>query len=1239
MTDQYQLRDRYTADAATVFLTGIQALARLPIEQLRADQRAGHNTAAFVSGYQGSPLGGYGEEAGRAAKHAPEFEMVVRPALNEEAAATAVMGSQVAVNQPDCRYDGIVGIWYGKAPGVDRAADALRHAVFTGTSMMGGAVALVGDDPASKSSTLPSSSAGVLADLHMPLLYPGDPGEALDLGRHAIAMSRATGLWSALKIVADVADGTASIELDPDRVRPVIPEIDGVRYHHSPDGRLLPPHNLEVEREILTVRYELALRYAAENRLNHTVVNPADAWLGIVASGITYREVREAMARLGLATDSEIAAAGVRILKMGMPLPFNAATVRDFADGLDQVMVIEEKQPNVESLVKDALYDLAVRPAVTGKVDQQGQPLFPVYGALDADTLRPLLHRQLVDRLGDRLAPPVKSRERELIPLRVQRSPFFCSGCPHNRSTEVPDGSLVGAGIGCHTMTLYMEEERVGEYTGVTCMGSEGGQWWGMADFLERDHYIQNLGDGTYFHSGQLAIQGAIAAGVNMTYKLLYNGTVAMTGGQDPKGQLAPADVATVLLTQGASRVLITADDPDRYRGVSLPKGVDVWHRDRLIEAQEELAQVKGVTVLIHDQACAAEARRDRKRGLVATPTQRVVINHRICEGCGDCGQVSNCLSVQPLDTPFGRKTKIDQTTCNLDYSCLDGDCPSFMTIELEPDPDAPEADSGGLLSRLGPLTRKATSRLGSGSSSTGGQDRTGLTERLRRRRSARHAEADALDSLDDSDALNTFTLNTTPSIELGDPPAGALPHPVLVVPAEDFAMRVTGIGGTGVVTVAQVLGTAAMLDGFHVRGLDQIGLSQKAGPVVSDVRLSTSAPAATNRLGDAQADLLLAFDQLTAASPRGMLTADPQRTAVVGSTSPVPTGEMITRPDLSMPSPEELVGYIADHTRADQQHWADAQQLTKALFGQATTANMFVVGMAVQAGALPIGSERIEEAIALNGVAVEANQLAFRWGRALITDPELVHRTAEAAHRGRSRESTDGGTAPIPGVPGSIALRIDQLHELVATDTERLTMFASELIEWGDTSDAEGWLDVVERVARSERQLEPDQMGRLTEAVAANLYKLIAYKDEYEVARLMTDPDGLAAARAVAGESGTVAWKLHPPMLRALGMDSKITIGSWAEPGIRTLAKGKRLRGTPADPFGRAEVRKVERQLPGEFIKAVDRALAALSADTYATAVGLAELPDLVRGYEDIKLANVAIYREALAIALADLR
>ena len=1151
-TTAYRLQDRYLAPSGRVMLSGLQALARIPIEQLHADRRAGSNTAAFLSGYQGSPLGSFDSEIRRALALVPELPMVFQPALNEEYAATAVMGSQLAAGRPDARYDGVLGLWYGKGPGVDRAADALRHAAYAGTARSSGVVAVVGDDPAAKSSTIPSSSAGVLADLHLPLLYPADAAEALDLGRHAVALSRSTGLWAALKIVSDVADGTATVDLDPERVVPIMVGADRPLRVPLPAGRLLTPLTLEIERDIFEVRYAIATEYASANRLNAATVDPSDAWIGIVSSGITYRDVREALSQLGLRTDDDVAACGIRLFRMQMPIPFDAGSVRAFARGLDEVVVIEEKLPNLEILVKDALYGGPDRPRVLGKRDELDQPLVPGYGALDADLIVGALRRRLTARLGDRLAPAPAPR-RELIPISVARTPFFCSGCPHNRSTVVPEGSVVGAGIGCHTMALFMEPERVGDIVSVTAMGNEGTQWIGMAPFVETPHLIQNLGDGTFFHSGQLAITAAVAAQVDITYKLLYNGAVAMTGGQHPEGQLGVADIAHNLVRQGVARVLITTDDPGDYHRASLPSGVEVWHRDRLVEAQELLAGVRGVTVLIHDQACAAESRRLRKRGALETPTRRVVIDHRICEGCGDCGRVSNCLSVQPFETEYGTKTRIDQTTCNLDYSCLEGDCPSFITID----------------------TSKAPSR--------------------RRRR------------------------GRTPSVVSAERPVA---DPIPIIRADALNIRLTGIGGTGVVTVAQIIGTAAMLAGYEVRGLDQIGLSQKAGPVVSDLRLRRDDPAYTSRIGDGQADVLIALDQLVAASVKGLRVLGHDRTVIVGSTSSTPTGAMVAGRSLQMPEPAELAATIGGGSGEAPQFWTDAVAETTALFGDAQTANTFVVGVAVQVGALPLPPDHLEEAIRLNGVAVEDNLAAFRAGR-------------ERGLAGRRSSATATDDALLE-LPGDLAAAVAGFE--LPGDLDRLVRHrVADLIGYQDERLALGYLDEIGRVAAAERSAVGVE-GELTRTVAEQLYRLLAYKDEYEVARLMRSGSGREAVQQViADRGGRYTYRLHPPVLRSLGLRHKIGVPEWAMPAFGLLARGKRFRGTALDPFGHNELRRAEQSLPGEYLAALRPALAALHPENHDAVVRLALLPDLVRGYETLKLRRIAEFRTSLASAAAE--
>ncbi|MFM2069770.1 MAG: hypothetical protein RLZZ623_33 [Actinomycetota bacterium] len=1121
-----------------MFLSGAQALARLPFEQLRIDRSAGWNTAAYVTGYQGSPLASYDRDitavAGLAA--ADGLRLVFQPGMNEELAATAVMGSQLSVTLDSCRYDGVIGIWYGKAPGLDRASDALRHAVFAGTSSKGGAVALVGDDPTAKSSTLPSSSDATLVDLHIPVLFPGDVQEAVDLGRHAIALSRASGLWTSIKIVEAVADGTGTVELHPERVVPVIPtmEVNGTVFVPRPSGRLITPFTLDMEREFQEVRLELARQYGVENHLNAVAVRGPSDWIGIAASGHTYHELREALRLLGLRTDDDLRAVGIRLLKLGLPIPLDRGLIRSFAAGLTEVMVVEDKNPTLEWAVVEALYSQNERPVVCGKRTPDGSPLLPSTGSLSADIIAPRLRARLLQRISaERLTPdPAQAAAaHSLIPLSVNRTPFFCSGCPHNTSTRTPDDALVGGGIGCHTMVMLMEPDRFGHIVGVTAMGNEGAQWFGMAPFVDDAHLFQNIGDGTLFHSGMLAVRAAVANGVNITYKVLYNGAVAMTGGQDPFGQLDVAHLTQVFLAEGVGRVLITADDVGRYRAITLPPGVEVWDRSRIIEAQELLRTVKGTTVLIHDQRCAAELRRDRKRGRATTPAWRVVIDQRVCEGCGDCGDVSNCLSVQPIDTPFGRKTAIDQATCNFDASCVKGDCPSFLTV-------TPSRSS-----RRTRTPKEGIARSGSGG--RGGSRGVDITD---------------------------------------------LPAPPVRAFERDFTIRLSGIGGTGVVTVSQILGTAAMLNGFQVRGLDQTGLSQKAGPVVSDVRISRDRPQPSNRATAGSVDTLIAFDILVAASDAHIGGTSPHRTIVVASTAAVATGSMVVHPDTPFPHDEALTR-LRTQSRALIE--ADAFGATTRGLGDAAMANVYLLGVATQYGHVPISAEHIEAAISLNGVAVDKNLTAFRMGRRdahLNAEPALV-------------------VAP----EGSDEL-IDRLQ--------------ADLVGYQSARYGRRYRDALDEVATRGDAL-------LTRAVAVNLHKLMAYKDEYEVARLLLRPESREAAEAIGGAGAKVQWNLHPPMLRALGMHRKIRLGRWARPLFVALRGGKRLRGTAVDPFGRNEVRRQERAMITEYLDAVGRLVGAYRPESSAEAVAIASLPDSVRGYEHLKLRRAAAYRTELTTRL----
>ena len=1159
---------RYLADTGAVQMTGVQALVRLALDVRRADLRAGGSGALYISGYEGSPLGGYDLELGRNAALLAEHDIVFRPAVNEELAATAVQGTQLASTMADKRVEGVTGLWYGKSPGLDRAADALRHANLCGTHRSGGAVALVGDDPGAKSSTVPGASELLLADLGIPTLYPADPQQVLDFGLHAVAMSRASGLWTALKIVTNVADGSGTVRVDRDRLSRTMPDftIGGIAYTHGVTAKLAGPALLELERSRNGARLELARRYARANRLN-TVSGAADgARLGIVAAGKSYADVCQALSMLGLDGD-EPARHGIRLLRLGMIHPLEPEILAEFAAGLHEIVVVEEKRPFLENAVKELLFGRPGAPGVTGKHAPDGRELLAAHGELGPDAVA----AALADRIlaGGR-APSVEAwldgrrgrTPRTTLPLAM-RTPYFCSGCPHNSSVRTPPGSLVGAGIGCHGLALLMAPDLVGEITGLTQMGGEGAQWIGMAPFLTRTHLLQNLGDGTFHHSGSLAVRAAIAAGVDVTYKLLYNSAVAMTGGQQAQGQMSVADIARAMTAEGVKKIIVTTEEPGSHRR-ALPRGVEVWHRDRLVEAQERLAAISGVTMLIHDQECATELRRKRKRGLVPDPVERVVINERVCEGCGDCGAQSNCLSVWPVDTEFGRKTRIDQSSCNKDLSCLKGDCPSFLTVT------------------------PGTKRPARGSA--------------------------APDSVVDAASL------PEPRSPFGRQ-AGPGQHTI----------RVLGIGGSGVVTVSQILSVAAATAGLHVQSLDQTGLAQKGGAVVSDIKISRSALHGAGKAAAGEVDLYLGADLLVAADPAQLEAAEPGRTVAVFATGEVPTGGMVSDTAKTFPDAAALIGLIAERTDTARNVFFDARAFSNALFGQDQFANLLLVGAAYQSGVLPIPAEAIEQAIALNAVQVESNTQAFRRGRQFVSDPGAFHAAAGPT-------PADAAVATTPSAAPAARKLMDLVDAPPTGELSRLLAIrVPELIAYQNVRYARTYVDFVEQVRRAEAERTPGSTA-VAEAVARHLHMLMAYKDEYEVARLSLAPDVLEAVEARFGPDAKVAYRLHPPVLRALGMRGKISLGGWFRPVFRLLAALRHVRGTRLDPFGRTEVRRVERGLIGEYREVIGAALTMLRPDNAALVVKLANLPDGIRGYERIKLENVARYHRDLAAVRLEL-
>jgi indolepyruvate ferredoxin oxidoreductase len=1141
----FSLDAKYRQEEGLIFLSGIQALVRLPLDQHRADKRRGLNTATLISGYRGSPLGGFDLTLERNPDLLREHNVVFISGVNEDLGATAVYGSQLANLFPNPKYDGVLGMWYGKAPGVDRTGDIFKHANYAGTSRTGGVLALAGDDPLSKSSTLPSHSEVALFDAFLPVLFPGNTQEILDYGRLGFELSRYTGLWVGFKIVTNVADEIGTAEVSPDRIVTIDPGfmLDGRPWMQKQNPMLLPPWGLDTEREIHVGRLEAAKAFAAANRLNRITVPTPDAWLGIAAPGKAYYDLREALRELGL-DDDGLRRHGIRLLKVGMLYPMEPGIVKEFAGGLEELLVIEEKRAFVELFIRDVLYNQTLRPQITGKHDLEGKRLVPPDAELDADKIAQIVAKRLERKLHlpsitSRVALLEAMRERP-APLSLARQPYFCSGCPHNRSTLLPEGSMASAGIGCHGMALGMDRRTFG----ITHMGGEGVQWVGIAPFTNTKHLFQNLGDGTFFHSGSLAIRQAVAAGTNVTFKILYNSAVAMTGGQDAAGAMPVPELTRWLDAEGVKKIYVLADDPGKYpKDTRWAPNLEVWDRDRLDEAQRILRDTPGVTALIYDQRCAAEKRRLRKRGKLEDPNLRVFINEAVCEGCGDCGVKSNCLSVHPVETEFGRKTQIHQSSCNKDYSCLNGDCPSFLTVV--------------------PL---------------------GAPKKKEKR---------------------VFKVDR------------ALPEPTLKV-SRDAKVYMMGIGGTGVVTVNQILGTAALLDGRHVVGLDQTGLSQKGGPVVSHLKLGDKAVEESNKVSAGGADCYMGFDILVATTPVNLDHASPERTIAVVSTSQVPTGAMVTSTEVQFPESSGLIASINRFTRKDENVYLDAIGLAQTLFDDHMASNMIVLGAAYQGGAIPVTAAAIEEAIVLNGVSVSMNTHAFRAGRLAVADPGWV---------GTLKKARAGEVAVAPVLGAEERALVDRVG---ATGELRrlLEIRVPELIAYQDARYAAQYTEFVARVLEAERRAVPEQT-RLSEAVARHLFKLMAYKDEYEVARLHLRND-LAGALAAEFPGGVkVQYNLHPPLLRAMGMKKKIRLGTWFDPAFKLLYAMRGLRGGALDVFGRAEVRRVERALIDEYRALVEKAVAGLSPDSYDRAVKLAALPDVIRGYEEIKLRNVAKFRE----------
>ncbi len=1163
-------------------MSGVQALVKLPMLQRQRDALQGKNTAGFVSGYRGSPLGGYDQALWSARKHLQAQNIVFQPGVNEELAATALWGTQMLGFAPagSNKFDGVFGIWYGKGPGVDRCSDVFKHANMAGTTPWGGVIAVAGDDHVAKSSTAAHQSDHIFKACGLPVFFPASVQEILDLGLHAWAMSRFAGVWAGMKTIQEVVESSATVEIDPHRVQIVLPEFD------MPPGGVhirWPDSALEQEARLMDYKWYAALAYVRANRLNHNVIEGPNDRYGIIASGKAYNDLRQALHDLGL-DEAACRQLGIRVHKVAVVWPLEAQITRAFATGLREILVVEEKRQVIEYQLKEELYNWRpdVRPDVLGKFDEiegdhsGGEWSVPNPSAhqllrANADLTPAIIARALAKRLKKRGLLPegsdiaarvdaqlaiLEAKERSLQVLQAQtpqadRLPWFCSGCPHNTSTQVPEGSRAMAGIGCHFMTIWMDR---GTY-GFTQMGGEGVPWVGQQPFSHEQHIFANLGDGTYFHSGLLAIRQSIAAGVNITYKLLYNDAVAMTGGQPvgerPEGH-SVLQMAHSLRAEGVRKITIVTDEPEKYRGahhttiggatLTLPEGIAVEHRDALDRIQREFREIPGTTVIIYDQTCATEKRRRRKRGTMADPAKRVVINEAVCEGCGDCGVQSNCLSVEPLETEFGRKRTINQSTCNKDFSCTRGFCPSFVTVE------------GGQL-----------------------------------KKKAKGAAAPTPASL------------------------GALPDPVLPSAAQAWGIVVAGVGGTGVITIGQLLGVAAHLEGKGIVTQDAAGLAQKGGATWSHVLIADrQQDILTTRVSMAGADLVIGCDPIVAAGKETTLRMLQGRTHVALNTHATPTAAFVKNAGWQNPA-EQCVAAITQAVGIEGVGAFDADAMATRLMGDSIFINPMVLGYAWQRGWIPLRHESLMRAIELNGVAVEQNKAAFEWGR-------------QAAHDWAKVKAL---LAPAQVI--EFKLR-DTLDSLVRRRVAFLT-------DYQNAAYAQRYEAFVRRVQQAEAAALGAGKSALAETVARQLFRLMAYKDEYEVARLYTDGSFRQKLAEQFEGDYTLRFHLAPPLLAKKndkGQLVKQTYGPWMLKAFGLLAKLKGLRGTALDVFGYTEERRTERALIGEYMDLIEEVIGRLDAERHALALEIAQVPELIKGFGHVKERNLRAARERWQALLA---
>ncbi|MFA5521726.1 MAG: indolepyruvate ferredoxin oxidoreductase family protein [Castellaniella sp.] len=1151
------LDDKYSLTKGRIFITGTQALIRLQMTQHLRDARAGLSTAGYITGYRGSPLGAVDDQADRAAPFLEKHNITFLPGVNEDLAATAVWGTQQAEAAGEGKYDGVFAMWYGKGPGVDRSGDAFRHGNLAGSSRHGGVLVLMGDDHTCESSTTCHQSEFAMVDAMIPVLSPAGVQEILDFGVLGWALSRYSGCWVGMKCVKDTVEATASIDVDIDRIRIVTPQDvplppDGVNLR-QPDT----PHNQEARLH----RYKLgaAKAFARANAIDRMVIDGDTPVLGVITHGKSYLDVLQALDELHL-TEETTAALGLRLYKAGMIWPLEPEGAIAFAKGLKKVIVVEEKRSLIEFQLKDVLYGSGSTPAIVGKHDENGDVLFQSEMALDSNQIAIAIGERLV-ALGHGDVEAVRKRVEEIRAWQkprgvidtLSRNFYFCSGCPHSASTVVPEGSKAYAGISCSWMVQSMDRST----TGYTQMGAEGMSWVGEAPFSQRAHMFQNMGDGTYFHSGLLAIRAAVAAKTNITFKILYNDAVALTGGQPHDGPLDVPTVAWQVHAEGVKRIVVVTDEPDKYpSGISWPDGLTIHHRDAIDAIQKELREIEGTTILIYDQTCAAEKRRRRRRGILPDPGKRVLINDLVCEGCGDCGVKSNCVSVQPLETELGRKRMIDQSSCNMDFSCVKGFCPSFVTVV------------GGSLRKPQPGQQQDTH----------GDPFPALPEPQR------------------------------PSLE-----AGA------------YGIVVAGMGGTGVVTISAILGMAAHLEGLGCGLLDMAGLSQKGGSVWSHLRLGKSPEAVkTIRIAPGGADLVLGCDMMVAGNSKTLALTRMGKTHMVVNTAETMPGDFTRNADLRFPS-RSLRRNIHDTVGEEHTAFIDANRIAVTLLGDSIAANMFMLGFAWQRGLIPLSAQAVEKAIEINGVAVQMNRDAFNWGRRTAVDRAAVDDVLAA-----NSKLTESRVPPAP---------MESLDE-------RIAWRRNFLVDYQNEKYAQRYETLVNTVRAFERRHFADGTA-LSEAVARYAFKLMAIKDEYEVARLHANSGFLEQVNEQFEGDYTLVFHLAPPLLArpdpATGEPVKREFGPWILPVFRALARLKVLRGTPLDLFGHTAERRRDRALIREYETMIATVLEALEgtrdANTWQTAVELASIPEQIRGYGHIRTTNMAQARRQQEALLARLQ